>query len=97
MVPDLLLPRAECRAVHPGHRRLSDQAQHHHYIHVDRADAQRGEPDIRRICVAVEATERQVFVFFVMVVAAAEAAVGLAIIICRVPYTRNVERRRVDL
>jgi len=28
----------------------------------------------------------QVFVFFVMVVAAAEAAVGLAIIIARLPY-----------
>ena len=34
----------------------------------------------------------QVFVFFVMVVAAAEAAVGLAIIISGVPHARNPER-----
>ena len=35
----------------------------------------------------------QIFVFFVMVVAAAEAAVGLAIIICGLSHARNFERR----
>ena len=34
----------------------------------------------------------QIFVFFVMVVAAAEAAVGLAIIIAVYPHARNFER-----
>ena len=35
----------------------------------------------------------QIFVFFVMVVAAAEAAVGLAIIICHLPHPPDAERR----
>ena len=36
----------------------------------------------------------QIFVFFVMVVAAAEAAVGLAIIICHLPHPQDPQRRR---
>jgi hypothetical protein len=76
--PSFLLSGAERNFVRVWRARIFDQAQHHHDFHVDRADAQR----------------REVFVFFVMVVAAAEATVGLAIIIAvyRTRETLNVDR-----
>ena len=77
-----------------GRDRLRFQAQHHHHFHVHRADAQRGEPCVRRLRRALGQLQGQVFVFFVIVVAAAEAAVGLAIVIviARNRQSLNVER-----
>jgi NADH-quinone oxidoreductase subunit K len=75
--------------------RISDQAQHHHHLHVDRADAERREPFVRRLRgTQLNKLDGHIFVFFVMVVAAAEAAVGLAIIIAvfRTRETLNVDR-----
>ncbi len=57
------------------------QPQHHHHFHVHRVDAQRREPCVRRLCPARDHLDGLVFVLFVIVVAAAEAAVGLSIII----------------
>ena len=50
-------------------------------LHVDRADAERREPDLRRVRPAAGTVDGQIIAFFVMTVAAAEAAVGLAIVI----------------
>jgi hypothetical protein len=55
--------------------------QRDHPVHVHRADAQRREPRLRGSLSPYAGIEGQVFVFFVIAVAAAEAAVGLAIII----------------
>jgi len=45
---------------------------------VDRDHAERGEPDLCRLRARAGAADGQIIVFFVMTVAAAEAAVGLA-------------------
>jgi NADH:ubiquinone oxidoreductase subunit 6 (subunit J) len=95
MVPLSLLPAAERISVCLRRDRISDQAQHHHHLHVDRVDAERRESFLRRIRGALaRALAGQIFVFFVMVVAAAEAAVGLAIIIAvyRTRETLNVDQ-----
>ena len=47
-VPDLLVPDAQRGAVRARRGGLSVPPQHHHGVHVDRADAQRREPELRR-------------------------------------------------
>ena len=55
--------------------------QHHYGVHVHRADAERGESELHRFAYQHKQVSGHIFTFFVMVVAAAEAAVGLAIIL----------------
>ena len=55
-------------------------AQRDRRVHVRRADAQRREPDLVTFARINGALDGQVMAFFVMVVAAAEVVVGLAII-----------------
>jgi NADH-quinone oxidoreductase subunit K len=61
--------------------RGSSSLQHPRASPVRGADAQRREPDPRRLSRYLHGTEGQVFVFMIMTVAAAEAAVGLAILV----------------
>ena len=56
-------------------------AQRHRRVHVRRADAQRGQPRAGHLLAVHGALDGQVAAFFVMVVAAAEVVVGLAIIV----------------
>ena len=49
-------------------------------VHVRRADAQRGQPDAGHVQPDQRHLDGQIMAFFVMVVAAAEVVVGLAII-----------------
>jgi NADH-quinone oxidoreductase subunit K len=51
------------------------------HVHVRRADAQRGQPHLRRTGDPLGDINGQTAVFFVMVVAAAEVVVGLGIIV----------------
>ena len=68
--------------------------QRHRHLHGDRADAERRQPDASSRSRASSASiDGQVIVFFVMTVAAAEAAVGLAIIIA---VFRNRETVNAD-
>ena len=85
------------RAVHDRRRRRADAPQRDHRVHVRRADAQRGEPDVRRVRAGRTASAGQVFVFFVMTVAAAEAAVGLAIIIALFRHRQTVNLQNINL
>ena len=78
-------------AVHDRRRRRAHAPERDHHLHVRRADAQRREPDVRRASRACTASAGQVFVFFVMTVAAAEAAVGLAIIIAIFRHRQTVD------
>ena len=64
-----------------GARRRSGAAQRDHHLHVGRADAERRQSGVRRVLAHLNSLDGQVFVFFVMTVAAAEVAVGLAIIV----------------
>ena len=76
-----LVSAPERGAVLPWNCRLSHQAQPDNHVHVDRVDAQRRQP----------------LVFFVMMVAAAEAAVGLAIIIAVFRARATLAVDRIDL
>ena len=71
--------------------------QRDHHLHVRRADAQRREPHVRRVRAGRTASAGQVFVFFVMTVAAAEAAVGLAIIIALFRHRQTVDLQNINL
>ena len=81
---------------HRGGRRAA-AAQRDHHVHVHRADAQRREPDARRVLDDRWASTARSFVFFVMAVAAAEAAVGLAIIIAIFRHYELVDVDRFNL
>jgi hypothetical protein len=70
-----------------------DQAKRNRDVHVHRADAQRGESNVRGLREFFQDVTGQLFVFIVMTVAAAEAAVGLGIIIA---IFRNRESLDVD-
>jgi NADH-quinone oxidoreductase subunit K len=48
---------------------------------VHRTDAARGEHQLHRVFALLGDTDGQVFVFFILTVAAAEAAIGLAILV----------------
>ena len=85
------------RAVHDRRGRRADAPQRDHRLHVRRADAQRREPDVRRVRAGRTASAGQVFVFFVMTVAAAEAAVGLAIIIALFRHRQTVDLQNINL
>ena len=62
--------------------RAAGPAQRARDVHVRRADAQRGEPHVRHLLrKTLNDIRGQAIVFFVLVVAAAEVAVGLAIIV----------------
>ncbi len=63
-------------AFRPGRHRLAVQAEHRHHVHVHRADAERRESGVRRVWPCAGPVAGTGFVFFVIVVAAAEAAVG---------------------
>ena len=69
----------------------------HHRVHVRGADAQRGQPLLHGLQPRAATLDAQVLVFFVLTVAAAEAAVGLAIIIAlhRHKDTLNVDAFRL--
>ena len=67
-------------AVHHRRRRRAGPAQRDRGVHVRRADAQRREPGARHLRPDQRHLDGQVMAFFVMVVAAAEVVVGLAII-----------------
>jgi hypothetical protein len=66
--------------VHDRRRRRAGAAQRDRRVHVRRADAQRGEPDAGHLRPDQRHLDGQIMAFFVMVVAAAEVVVGLAII-----------------
>ena len=63
-----------------GARRGADAPQRDRGVHVRRADAQRLQPGVRHLLPEHGNLDGQVIAFFVMVVAAAEVVVGLAII-----------------
>ena len=66
--------------------------------HEHRAHAQRGQPDPGRVQPAPAAEPRgQVFAFFVIAVAAAEAAVGLAIVLSFFRVRQTVRSDEADL
>jgi hypothetical protein len=64
--------------------------QHHHRADVDRADAERREHQPGAFLVPAAQRGGQVFAIFIVAVAAAEAAVGLGIILA---FFRNKETR----
>jgi NADH-quinone oxidoreductase subunit K len=71
-------------------------AQHHHHLHVPGADAQRGQPDPGRLlplqpATACRTTTARSSLFFIITVAAAEVAVGLAIIVALFPRPRDID------
>ena len=78
---------------------VSYAAQHHRDLHVDRVDSQRGESELHRLLALLQETGNvnaiagQIFAVFVIVVAAAEAAIGLGIVIA---LYRNKETIWVD-
>ncbi len=72
-------------AVHDRRDRRADAPQRDHRVHVRRAHAQRREPELRRLRASCTASPVRCSSLFVMTVAAAEAAVGLAIIIATLP------------
>ena len=78
MIEALVSERAPLR--HRDARRAR-AAQRDHHVPLHRAPAERGEPQRSWRSPICGASTGQIFVFFVMTVAAAEAAVGLAIII----------------
>jgi NADH-quinone oxidoreductase subunit K len=63
-----------------GH--LPEPQERHHHPDVDRADAAGGEHQPRRLLLLLGDLTGQVFTLFVLTVAAAEAAIGLAILVC---------------
>ena len=68
------------------------------HLPVDRADAQRGQPDAGRPTRAsADDHTGQLIVFFVMAVAAAEAAVGLALFIAIFRQRRTIDVNRLNL
>ncbi len=75
-----LLSGAVRRAVHDRRRRRARAPQRDRRVHVRRAHAQRGQPDLVTFSRINGDLEGQIMAFFVMVVAAAEVVVGLAII-----------------
>ena len=95
----LLGPSLAVSAVLFAHRRRrrAAAAQRDRDLHVRRADAQRGEPHVRRASPSGSASSGQVFVFFVMTVAAAEAAVGLAIILAIYRHRETVNLQNINL
>ncbi len=64
-----------------GRSRLPLSEERDHGLYVDRADAECRKPQLRLILLSTAKNRRPHLSFFVMVVAAAEAAVGLAIIL----------------
>ena len=68
------------RLLHRAGRR-SDPPQHHHHFALRGIDAECDQHQLRRIFTILHNVAGQVFVFFALTVAAAEVAVGLAIII----------------
>ena len=80
-----------------GRRRVPVPQEHHHRVHVHRADAQRCEPELHRVLVPVQAGGRPHLLVFVMVVAAAEAAVGLGIILTVFKNRATLEIDEVEL
>ena len=81
-----------------GARRPARPPQHARDVHVHRADAQRREPHVRRRSPRrSNDISGQVIVFFTLVVAAAEVAVGLAIIVAIFRRRQNVTADDVDL
>jgi hypothetical protein len=67
-------------------RHLPQPQERHHHPDVDRADPAGGEHQPRRVLGLLGDLVGQVFALFVLTVAAAEAAIGLAILVV---YFRN--------
>jgi hypothetical protein len=67
-------------------RHLPEPQERHRHPDVDRADPARGEHQPRGVLLALGDLVGQVFAMFVLTVAAAEAAIGLAILVI---YFRN--------
>jgi NADH-quinone oxidoreductase subunit J len=72
---------AERRALRRRLPRRPRPAQHARDLHVPRAHARGGDPGARRVLAFQRDEDGDVFVFFILTVAAAEVAVGLAIIV----------------
>jgi hypothetical protein len=62
-------------------RDLSEPQERHRAADVHRADAARGEHELHRLLAFPAGRGGQIFVFFILTVAAAEAAIGLAILV----------------
>ena len=88
-----LVSRSLRHSFYDWRRRRNYQAQRDRDVHVHRVNAQCCEPDVYRILQLFSDVTGQLFVFIVMTVAAAEAAVGLGIIIT---IFRNRESLDVD-
>ena len=61
-----------------------------------RADAARGELQLRRVRAQLGDLDGQVFVFFIMTVAAAESAIGLAILVVLFRERRSIDVEELD-
>ena len=72
---------------------LSQSKERHHPSHGDRVDAAVGQHELRRLSHFHGDLAGQVFVFFILTVAAAEAAIGLAILVV---LFRNRQTINVD-
>jgi hypothetical protein len=80
-------------AVHHRRRRRHDAPQHHRHLHVDRADLNAVNINLVAFSYQLQNGIGQVFAIFVIAVAAAEAAVGLGIILA---FYRNKETINID-
>ena len=61
-----------------------------------RADAARGQHQLRRVLAQLGDAAGQVFVFFILTVAAAEAAIGLAILVTLFRNRRSIDVGDID-
>ena len=95
------LPARQRPAICHRFRRGAPAAQHHHHFHVPGVDAQRRQPFAGGVFALQPRARRelpnynaQVLVFFIITVAAAEVAVGLAIIVALYRAKQTIQRGR---
>jgi hypothetical protein len=94
VIPLSALPRPRRAALRDRRGRHLPQPQEpHHAADGDRADAARREHELRRLLAPPGRPSGQVFVFFILTVAAAESAIGLAILVA---LFRNLRSINVD-
>jgi hypothetical protein len=62
-------------------RYFPEPQEHHHAADGHRADAAGGEHELHRVLALPRRPHGQIFVFFILTVAAAESAIGLAILV----------------
>jgi NADH dehydrogenase subunit K (EC 1.6.5.3) len=77
-------------------RHLSEPEERHHPVDVDRTHAVGGELQFHCVFPVLDDTIGQVFVFFILTVAAAESAIGLAILVVLFRNRRTINVADLD-